>query len=482
MSVMRVIPKKLSVNVPDVATKVLKARRSNERKVFTVSSNWLPLFGFHGDAQVVEEVIAPNKGFRVRLAEESDTKTKKVYMREYSSRSANPLKRDAKRVEQLIETSSQRLIRQAMGDAEFAHITFKQGEITFIPVTHAERTLLQSLDKDKQINTLVAMTGGVDCATLEGGGFRIDTVIEYRPQERRDKSDYTETTALNTLVNSKPRVLCNEDIYCLDPVRLAGLIGNSPITVGHFSLQCDDYSTLKTKKQKADSVVSLDSTLDMFIPMLAILDELKIPVLMIENVPGFMSSPINDVLLLQLRRRGYKVHQQVFDARDYGGNTSRKRMYLVASTLDAEFHFPVPAMNEVNVWDDIIAPHLDEIIQHDLTDTKVMQDAIRMNRARVITENKAWAPTLTKAQGQGTKDAVVVEHEGRYYKLPLSVQMKLNELPSNFDLDWMPIDKAEQLVGQSISCALHHKIANSVKDHILKFYRKLSAPQLALEF
>jgi hypothetical protein len=39
---------------------------------------------------------------------------------------------------------------------------------------------------------------------------------EFRPQEKRDKTDYTETTALSALANCAPRVLCNEDIYTLD--------------------------------------------------------------------------------------------------------------------------------------------------------------------------------------------------------------------------------------------------------------------------
>lgn len=484
-NIRNVIPRALRVNVPEIATKVLKARRNNDRRVFTVSSNLLPLFGFHGEARVVEEVIAPGKGFRVRLATADDVKRKKVYVREYKSRSANPLKRDAKRIEQQIETSSQKLIELAMGDAEHAHITFRNGEITFVPVTTVERQLLQDLDKDDQINTLVAMTGGVDCAVLDNSGFRVDAVVEYRPQEKRDNTDYTETTALNALVNSKPKVLCNEDIYHLDASRLTELLAEadiSSVTMLHASLECSDYSTLKTKKQKADSTASMDSTLDMFVPVLNLLDQLNSPVLMVENVPGFLSSPINDVFTLQLRRRGYQIHQRVFDARDYGGNTSRKRLYLVATALDADFQFPEPSeYTALNVWQDVIEPNLPEIMQHDLTDTKVMQDALRLERARVITKEKPWAPTLTKAQGQATKDAVVVEHNGRYYKLPLSVQQQLNELPSNFDVDWLSVDKAEQLIGQSISCSLHHKIAQSVRDHIYRFHQQLKSPQNQLE-
>jgi DNA (cytosine-5)-methyltransferase 1 len=474
MSIKSVIPRILKVNVPEVATKLLKFRKANDKKIMTLSSNWLPLFGFHGDARVVEEMIAPGKGYQIRLATDADEKTKKVYVREYKSRSANPLKKDAKRVEQLVETAGQKIINEAMGDAEYVHITFRFGVLTFTPVTSVERKLVQDLSVDDKINTLVAMTGGVDAAVLEQGGFRVDTIVEYRPQEKRDKTEYTELTALSSLINSKPRVLCNEDIYTLNVRRLADTIGNTPITVLHASLQCDDYSPLKTNKQKADSVVDLSSTLDMFIPTLNLLDELSIPVLMIENVPGFMSSPINDVLVLQLRRRGYHVHQQVFDAREFGGNTSRKRLYLVASTLDAPFAFPTPEQSNVDVWRDIIEPNLDEIMTHDLTDNKVMKDAIRMERARIIHKDKPFSPTLTKAQGQSTKDSVVVLHEGRYYKLPMSLQMKLNELPESFDLDWAPLDKAEQIIGQSISCALHHRIAQSVREHILGFAKSLS--------
>lgn len=77
MKLKSVVPRMLKVNVPEVATKLLKFRKANNKKIMTLSSNWLPLFGFHGDAQVVEEMIAPGKGYRIRLATESDTKTKK---------------------------------------------------------------------------------------------------------------------------------------------------------------------------------------------------------------------------------------------------------------------------------------------------------------------------------------------------------------------------------------------------------------------
>ena len=466
MNIKSVVPRMLKVNVPEVATKLLKLRKANNKKIMTLSSNWLPLFGFHGDAQVVEEMIAPGKGYRIRLATDADTNTKKVYMREYKSRSANPLKADAKRVEQLVETAGQKIINEAMGDATHAHITFRYGELTFVPVNNAEYKLVQDLSTDDKINTLVAMTGGVDCSVLEQGGYNINVICEFRPQEKRDATDYTEMTSLSALVNSKPRVLCNEDIYQLNPQRLAEIVGSTPITVGHFSIQCDDFSTLKTKKQRQSSVDEMSSTIDMFIPVLGVIDALRIPVVVVENVTGFMESMAFDIFSLQLRRRGYRVEQQAFDARDYGGYTSRKRMYMVATTLSAPFSFPEPTEAATDLWNTVIAPHWDEIQTMEITGNKVMRDAVTTGRLRVITQDKPFAPTLTKAQGQDTKDAVVISHEGRYYRLPVSVQKALNGMPEHFDAEWMPKDKAAQVIGQSICCKLHHAIMDSVSKHI----------------
>jgi DNA (cytosine-5)-methyltransferase 1 len=473
MNIKNVIPRMLKVNVPEVATKVLKLRTANDKKIMTLSSNWLPLFGFHGDAQVVEEVIALGKGFRVRLANSDDVKTKKVYIREYKSRSSSPLRKDAKRVEQLIETASQKIIGEAMGDADHAHITFRQGEITFVPVANAEYKLIQDLSQDDKISTLVAMTGGVDCSVLEGGDFRVDSLIEYKPQEKRDKSDYTELTSLSALANCTPKVLCNEDIYTLDMNKFAELMRGTPITVAHVSLQCDDFvQGVKSKEAKQNSLDDLSSTIDMFIPTLNMLSAIKPPVLVVENVPGFMGTkdkpnPINDLFCLQLRRRGYKIHQQVFNAKDFGGYTTRKRMYMVATALESEFSFPEPTGQLPNrVWDDIIVPNMAEIMTRDITDGKVTQDALSSGRSAIITKDRPFSPTMMKAQGQSTKDSIMIEIDGRYYRPSTQVLKQLNSLPESFDADWMPIDKAAQIIGQSICCKLHHAIMESVSSHI----------------
>lgn len=216
----------------------------------------------------------------------------------------------------------------------------------------------------------------------------------------------------------------------------------------------------------------MSSTIDMFIPTLNMLDAIRPPVLVVENVPGFMGTetspnPINDVFCLQLRRRGYQVHQRVFDSSEYGGYTLRKRMYLVATTLKSDFAFPEPTGKRPHsVWHEVVLPHLDEILQNDITDNKVTQDALSSGWSAVISEERPFAPTIMKAQGQGTKDSIMIKYNDRYYRPTVRVLEKLNSLPESFDSQWMPMDKAAQIIGQSICCKLHHAIMDAVKHHI----------------
>lgn len=461
--------KEVQVNIPDIATKQLKLRTSNGSKRATLSSNWLMLFGFDGSKGVVEESLGKGKGVRVRLAEQGDTKIKKVYTRHYKERSANPLNPIKGRKERLIEIASQKLINESLGEnCCHVHIIFKHGAIFFLPIQEQQYLLLQKLDAKAKINTLVAMTGGVDCHVLEETGFRIDTAITYRPQDARDKTDYTEMDSVSTLINSAPRVLVNEDIYKLDTSKLAHLVGNTPLTVGHFSLTCEDFSLLKNNKAKDNALDNLSSTIDMFIPALDIISVLKIPVIVIENVEGFASHPANDILHLQLRRRGFTIHQGVYRSELYGGKSTRKRMYLVATALDAPLSMPEPdPISTVNIWDDIILKYWDEIKERDVSDTKVITDALSSGRARIIREGKKLSPTLARSQSQDPKDAVIVERDGRYYRLPVSVQKEINSIPSSFNLDWAPIDKAAQIIGQSICCSLHKRIMESVRKHVV---------------
>jgi DNA (cytosine-5)-methyltransferase 1 len=73
---------------------------------------------------------------------------------------------------------------------------------------------------------------------------------------------------------------------------------------------------------------------------------------------------------------------------------------------------------------------------------------------------------MMKAQGQSTKDSIMIEIDGRYYRPSTNVLKQLNSLPESFDAEWLPVDKAAQIIGQSICCKLHHAIMDSVSKHI----------------
>ena len=462
-------PDMVNIHVPEALTKQIKIGQSQGKRRVVLSTNWLLLMGFKGaDTPVVYNSLGDGQGFTVDLANEEEIKSGKtnlVYTRYYNSRSANPLK--TRKSEKVIQVTRKELIEKSLGScATHVHVTFRYGQLVFKPLTKQAAKLVQDFQGDDTINTFVAMTGGVDCHALEKNGFGLHAVLEYRPQAKRDKTDYTEMTSVSALVNSKPKYLINEDIYSLDSQRMAELISDAPITFGHFSISCDDFSTLKTHQHRENSLEDLSSSVDMFIPMLGIIDALNLPVVLVENVPGFHSSPIHDVLTLQLKRRGFNVHSQVFDSRTFGGLTGRKRMYMVASTLEAPFVFPEASENHRDCWVEAIKPNLDKIIERDVTDNKVTQDGINTGRIRMINKDKQFSPTLVRAQGNQTKDSCYVEHEGRIYRPDIESLKALSSIDKDFDLDWCPIDKAEQIIGQSICGALHEQILMSVKSHI----------------
>jgi DNA (cytosine-5)-methyltransferase 1 len=126
-------------------------------------------------------------------------------------------------------------------------------------------------------------------------------------------------------------------------------------------------------------------------------------------------------------------------------------MYMVATKLGTDFAFPEPTgrMRD-RVWDDIIVPNMAEIMTRDITDGKVTKEAITSGRSAVISKNKPFSPTMMKAQGQSTKDSIMIEIDGRYYRPSTQVLKQLNSLPESFDAEWMPIDKAAQIIGRTL--------------------------------
>lgn len=446
-------------HAPETVTKQLKLNVVGERRKVRVSSNFLPLMAFEPGTRVTP-VPMLDGGFRVIP---DPAGTLQVYQRRYQrGRNNNPL-------EAVMEFSNQALIRATMpAGIERFHVRMRHGELRVCPVPNRVFNIRQRMIGKDPLRTLIAMTGGVDMHCLNQLGFHTDVILEYRPEEARDRCkgrNLSEVHALNTLRNGAPRILVNESIYDVDPQTLKGLLADGdPVFVGHFSIQCDDFSSAKSASLREKSLEDMTTSIDMVYPVLRQIELLELGVVVIENVRGFKDSGPGQVMRSMLRRWGYHVTDMVLDARDYGGITGRTRYYCVASLFPG-FQPPVPKPRRQDTIWPVVEKHLKDC--RDVTDTRAIQARETSARvAAVITPESTYAPTILKSQDRGIKDAVYIQHQGRYLKPSEGLIRDLLSIPEAFDTSWMAKEQSIETLGQSIDYRLHHAVMASVKQHI----------------
>lgn len=453
----------LSVNIPKLATKQLKLQECSTGKKLVVSTNWLPLFGFEANARVVESLIGKNKGIKVKLADACEiAKSKKVYTREYKSRRNNPL-------ETMLDIRSQSLINDAFPeDTQMVHIVFSYGEVTITPITNRQSEAIKSFKKDTKLSTFLACSSGVDAVSLERKGFSIETLLEYRPHEKRDKNCLSETGALNALANIEIKHLINEDIMNLDIAKIAKLTQGSNYTLFHISTQCDDYSNVKSPSLKNSSLEDGSTTIDMFLDALNLIQQFNFPTILHENVKGFETSDAGKIFKARLARLGYKVYSGIYDARDFGGLTSRVRSYIFASMLPSDFNAPLPLTerNTTPLWERYIEPLLIKGELRDVSECQSTIDGVKTGRARVIKRDSLFSPTFLKSQNRQAKDSVFIQDEirGKVYFPSNELIKTLMNIDMNFDAVGGTIEG--EILGQSIEVPLHEALLESVREHI----------------
>lgn len=445
-------------HAPQIATKNLKFNStiSTPRKV-RVSTNLLPLMGFKDGMRLAVKNRKALDGFEVVPDLDGGHK---VHSRTYSGRRANnPL-------ETVVEFGSQSMIdRQFPRSCERFHLEMKNQRMIFRPLVNRSANILHRFKKANPFNTFVGLTGGVDIHCLESMGFNVDVALEFRPSEKRDKDDKTEVNLMSCLRNSSPSVVLNEDLYHVDLDRLEEILENRPpVGVAHYSIQCDDFSTLKNLNDKARDIDDVSTTIDQFIP---VLDQVKVinpAVVIIENVIGFGRSMAGKICETQLKRMGYHVCSMEMDARDYGGVQSRKRYYLVASVAP---NFKAPKMsprNEQLIWNRI-EPLLSSC--RDITDTSFIKKRATSSRAAPsITPDSTQCQTIIKSNSRGIKDGAYLEIGGRMLMPTDAVIKQLMSIPDDFKTDWMAGEQAIEVLGQSIDYAMHETLMSSVKAHI----------------
>lgn len=453
----------LKINIPKTATKQLKLQSCNAGKKLVVSTNWLVLFGFEANSRVKEELIGKSKGIRITLVDKDEANTKKVYTREYKSRRNNP-------IETMLDIRSQTLINDAFPeDTQTVHIQFTYGEILITPMCNRKSAAIKQFKKSNN-ECFVACSSGVDAISMVKKGFKIDTLLEYRPNERRDKNDFSETGALNAIANVEVNHLINEDIMNLDIDRIAKLCSKSNYTNATFSIQCDEFSNVKANSLKDSALDDGTSSLDMVIDAINIISKFNFPTVLVENVPNFFTSDAGKILIARLNRLGYKTYLDKFDARDFGGLTSRVRGYLFATMLPGNFKMPTPTeKNNIPIWDLL---NFDERIAdgelRDVTHTSSVQEGIKTGRARLIKRNSLNSPTILKSNSRQCKDSIYIYDEvsNKYYFASNKLLSELMGIQMDFSGVGGVIES--EIIGQSIEVPLHEQLLDSINKHIIE--------------
>lgn len=447
-----------SAYVPDVVTKELAiANRDNKRRI-VLSTNFLKLLGW--ERGVRHDVIPMNlDGLCIKYNPQGN---QQIYQRRYNSRKNNPF-------ETQIDIANQSIIDSGIPKyTERLHFEMRRGEIVIRPLKNQTFSIRKSLTDrvSSELAAFVAMTAGVDVRCLKDCGFSIDSILEYRPQEKRDKSDFTETGAVNVLANAKPRLMFNEDISKVDMRMVERLMGEGPpIALLHLSLQCDDFTNLKNSRAKEESIESLDTSVDLLYDGLRLIETVRPAAVLLEQVPNFANSSEGRLFAIKLRKWGYYVSEGLLNGVEQGGMTNRTRYYLVASVWP-NFEMPTPvgeSEKNTSMWK-LVEQYLPDC--RDVSHTKSVADGITTGRIRILNKDSTFCPTITKSQNRQAKDSVYIQHEGRFYLPNVELLSKLQGIPDDFNYSSVGETIASEIIGQSIDYTMHERLAQSVYNHI----------------
>ena len=256
----------------------------------------------------------------------------------------------------------------------------------------------------------------------------------------------------------------------LDIERIAKLCSKSNYTNATFSIQCDEFSNVKAKLLKDSALDDGTSSLDMVIDAINIVSKFNFPTVLVENVPNFFTSDAGKILMASLNRLGYKTYWDKFDARDYGGLTSRVRGYLFATMLPGNFEMPKPTnKNETPIWELL---NFDERIAsgelRDITHTSSLQDGLKTGRARLLKRDSLFSPTVLKSQNRQAKDSLFIHDEvnDKYYFTSNKLLSELMGIEMDFDAVGGTIES--EIIGQSIEVPLHEQLLDSINLHIME--------------
>jgi DNA (cytosine-5)-methyltransferase 1 len=183
--------------------------------------------------------------------------------------------------------------------------------------------------------SLFAGVGGFDLA-MQRSGIKVVAAVEI------DKK------ASEVLARRFPETKLFEDVKEVtgEQLRAAGFIPEQGIITGGFP--CQDLSIAGLRRGLAGERSGL------FHEIIRLTDELRPQMLILENVPGLLSSQSGKdmgIVITALVERGYGVSWRVLDSQNFGVPQRRRRIFIVASLGNHRQPVEVLFERESSFWD-----------------------------------------------------------------------------------------------------------------------------------
>ncbi len=454
--------------VPETFTKQLKINQLENKRRIRLSSNILDVMGWKNNIRTSIVSLGLDQG--IEITRDVTGKTK-IYQRTYKKRKNNPF------LETQIDIQNQQLIDSSICRyTKDLHFDISAERIRISPLPNRTFSIRRAIKHAKELEAFVAMSSGIDMHSIKKIGFNISGLLEYRPQEKRDKNDLTETGVLNAMAQNYIANVFNEDISKINWNHVKNKFEKEePVSLLHISLQCDDFSNVKANKLKQQSIQELDTTIDLVYDALRCVETINPGVVMVENVEGFGNSQAGQILKVKLKKWGYHVSEGFFRADKMGGMTKRKRYYLIASVFPG-FQFPIESITSKAAWD-IVEAELSNI--REVTNNKAVQQGIKTGRIRLLKQSDKFCPTLLKSQNRMAKDSLYIQLNDRIYFPNETILRNLSGFPQDIDLSSVGETIASEIIGQSIDYPMHDQIVKSVYEHIQQNRKNASVIQLS---
>jgi DNA (cytosine-5)-methyltransferase 1 len=423
-----------------------------------ISSNLLEPHGFKTGTRVTKQPLpGGGAGFDIVLDESGE---QQVYGRKYRS----------ERRETVIEVADRQWTSRLLGAAK-SQIVSRPGRIRVTAIPDRRVQIISKTRKTRGLPMFSILSSGICAHAFWQAGFEPSALCEWRPPEKRDiaaNRDLTETGASTACSNVPFKTIFNQDIFSLTKPLLNECLPG-PVSLIAGSLQCDAFSTLKSKAKKEQIRASGEpGDAELFYPVLKLVEETSPAVIFIENVPAFLNSEIGGSFKAILGRIGYYVTQTTLNGADFGTPCSRPRGFLVASVWPG-FTFPTPPKSGRTTSS--LRDFLGETLAgcRDITNSNTVARALAKNRLRAASLDGPTAPVFPKSQAR-VDDRVLFRDEScepnRLLDPSIEAMRKIHGIPDSFDMSALPRDIQIEQIGQGVDYPLIRTLAAEIESHM----------------